>query len=91
MVGGYFMKNLSDANWYCRIDNVIKIEDSNFHGLYVECEGAIVSISKYTNCRYVASVGQVYINECDLADYKPITKGEFDAVVAQFNKTLNKI
>lgn len=86
MVGGYFMRDLSDSNLYCRIDNVIKIADSYFNGLYVEYEGAIVSIPKYTNCRYIASVDRVYIDERDLADYKPITKGEFDAVVAQFTK-----
>lgn len=91
MVGGYYMRDFTDSKWYCRIDCVNNIEKSSFDGhLYVTCECALILTPKYTNDGYKASTGGIYINECELEEYKPITEGEFDAVFAKFNDRFNE-
>lgn len=90
MVGRYYMRDFTDYKWYCRIDCVNSIEDSNIDGLYATCECALVLTPKYTNDGYKASTGGIYIDECELEEYKPITEGEFDAVLTRFTNALRK-
>lgn len=91
MVGGYYMKDLEDYRWYCRIDRVDKVQDSNIDGLYAKCECAIVTLPKDTSYGYSAVMDYIYADEYDIVDYKPITEGEFEAAFAQFNNAFKKI
>lgn len=91
MVGGYYMKDLGDSKWYCRIDRVGKVRDSHIDGLYANCGIVAASISIGTERRCWATHESIYINESDIDDFKPITEGEFDAVLAQVYESWKKI
>lgn len=91
MAGCYYMKNLGDSKWYCRIDRVGKVRDSQFDGLYAMCGIVAVSISIGTERRCWATHESIPVSESDIDDFKPITEGEFDAVLAQVYESWKKI
>lgn len=86
MAGCYYMKDLGNSKWYCRINRVDNVKDSNIDGLYARCECTYILIPEDPKYGYRAYVDYIYVNEYDIVDYKSITEGEFDAVLAQFIK-----
>lgn len=90
MVGEYYMQDFSDSIWYCRIDSVTKVEDSNIDGLYAKCIGSVISTPKGSYSEYNLSIGPIYMDKESLEDYTHITKEEFDNALAKFNEKFLK-
>lgn len=89
MVGGYFVQEFTDVQWFYHIKSIDEVCDTST-GLCAKCQCALISIPKYTNDAYTASVDTMHIYKADVGDYKRITQEEFNEAAVKFNKEFNK-